>query len=445
MSKTKKIILFGIIGVVVIAIVYMNFVSNTEHTTKVNAEKAETRELVEQVSASGRIQPQTKVNITSEVTGEIIALKVKEGDYVNAGQMLIVLDTVQLKSNVDEARFAMTEIEARLEGSKVTMEQAKEEYERQERLFKDDLTSETAHNDAKYAYLNAVSSYDAMKAQAKQYSSRLEKQLDYLSKAKLVAPMSGIITYVDCEVGEIAPAQTAYTQGKTLMTISNLDVFEVEVEVDETEINKVELGQKVDIEVDAFADTVFPGQVVEIGNTALISSLSSQEQSTNFSVKVIFQETGVKIRPGMSATVDIITNKKENALSVPYSAIVMRSLDIDSLEQAKAGGMANAEVDTEDSETSSMVSSVQAAESDTKEVNDKSDEVKREDVKGVFVIRDGKARFVEVETGIADQQNIEVISGIEDGDVVVTGPYRVLRSLHHNDAVEKMNQEKNES
>ncbi|MFQ5453352.1 MAG: efflux RND transporter periplasmic adaptor subunit, partial [Candidatus Zixiibacteriota bacterium] len=335
MTKKKLLMIIG--GVIIVGvIIYMNFAMNTTKTTKVHSEAAIKRELVEIVSASGRIQPQTKVDISSEVNGEIISLLAKEGDYVNANDLLIVLDTVQLRSDVDQAKYAVSEINARLEGAGVSLAQAEEEYERQKKLFKNDLTSETQLDNSKYAYLNAKSTHDAFKAQAKQFQSRYEKQLDYLSKAKIVAPMSGIITFLDCEVGEIAPAQTAFTQGKTLMTISNLDVFEVEVEVDETEINKVELQQTADIEVDAFPDTTFSGGVVEIGNTAMVTGLGSQDQSTNFKVKVIFNDPNVKIRPGMSATVDIISNRKEKALSIPYSAIVMRSFDIDSLERARA-------------------------------------------------------------------------------------------------------------
>jgi HlyD family secretion protein len=434
--KMKKMKWFIIIGVVIVVgvLIYFNLIADTSNRTKVNAKEAKYRKLTEKVSASGRIQPQTKVDITSEVTGEIIDLRVNEGDFVNTDELLVVLDTVQLRSDVDQAKYAVSEINARLEGSKAVLDQSKEEFDRQQRLFDARLTSETQYNNAKYDFINAEASYNAASAQAKQASARLEKQLDYLSKAKIVAPMPGIITLLDCEAGEIAPAQTAFTQGKTLMTISNLDIFEVEVEVDETEINKVLLGQAVDIEVDAYPDTVFPGEVVEIGNTALVADLGSQDQSTNFSVKVIFNDPNVKIRPGMSATVDIITNTKEKVLTVSYSAIVMRSLDIDSLERAKSG------VESDESEQEPSVSSVQAADKEDEETN--IDDVERKDFKGVFVIRDDKSYFVEVSTGIADQKYIEVLSGLEEGDNVVTGPYSVLRSIREDDDIEIIKEDK---
>ncbi len=434
MSKKKILLIIGGV-IVVVGLVYMNMTMNTEKTTKVNIETAKDRELIEIVSASGRIQPKTKVDITSQINGEIINLLVKEGEHVNAGDLLVVLDTVQLRSNVNEAKFAMSEIEAQLQGAEVTMNQSKEEFDRQKRLREDNLSSETQLTNAKYAYLNSLSAYDAMLARSHQVKSRYDNQLDNLSKAKIIAPMSGIITFLDCEVGEIAQGQTSFSQGRTLMTISNLDVFEVEVEVDETEINKVAFGQAVNIEVDAFMDTVFAGKVIEIGNTALISGNGSQDQSTNFKVKVIFNDENVRIRPGMSATVDIVSNKKENALSVPYSAIVMRSFDLDSLEKAKNN------IDDSNAESLNK-NAVHAA--DTNNIKKSDSEKEREELKGVFVVQDGKAKFVKVNTGIADSKNIEITDGVLIGDSIITGPYKILRTIKDGDKVKKIEKKKKE-
>ncbi|MEW5993349.1 MAG: efflux RND transporter periplasmic adaptor subunit [Candidatus Zixiibacteriota bacterium] len=427
MKKRKKTLLIVAIAAVVVIVVVLNLSMSTSNALSVQADEAIKRDLVEIVSASGRVQPQTKVDITSEINGEIIGLYAREGDFVNVGDLLVVLDTVQLRSDVDQALYAVNEINARLEGAKSSLDQAAEEYERQERLFKNNLTSETMYDNSKYTYLNARASHEALKAQAQQAQARYEKQLDYLTKAKIAAPMTGVVTFVDCEAGEIAAAQTAFTQGKTLMTISNLDVFEVEVEVDETEIAKVELGQEAKIEVDAFPDTVFTGQVVEIGNTAIVSGYGTQDQSIDFRVKVIFNEPDVKIKPGMSATVDITTANREDVLSVPYSAVVMRSFDLDSLRRTRereASGEDNPET-----------GGVHAAENDDEDTTRSGDDVEREDVKGVYVIKEGVVRFVEIETGIADQKNIEITSGLNERDTVVTGPYRVLRTIKDGDAV----------
>ncbi len=436
MTKKKKKTILIIAGVVVVVIiVIVNMTANTHKSTKVTMAKVKPYDLVEVVSASGRIQPKTKVDITAEVNGEIISLPVREGQRVKAGDLLVVLDTVQARSDVDQARFALDEANARLVGAKTTLEQAEEEYKRQQSLFQQKLSSETEFKNAKYKYLSAKSTHEASVAQEAQAKSRYEKQLDYLSKAIIVAPMTGVITFMDCEVGEIAAAQTAFTQGKKLMTISDLNVFEVEVEVDETEINKVELGQAAEIEVDAFPDTTFKGEVVEIGNTAIMTGMGTEDQSTNFNVKVVFQDTEVKIRPGMSATVDITTANREGVLAVPFSAVVMRAIDLDSLEAALAS-----DSETSDTDESSN-STLQAAETTTVvgesiDEDEGDEEVEREDLKGVFIIREGQARFIRIETGIADQKNIEVTSGLEDGDTVISGPYSVLRTIKDGDFVE---------
>ena len=435
MQKKKKKLLLIIGGaVVVIALVVANLTMDTSNSVSAQSDEVTRRDLTETVSASGRIQPKTKVNITSEINGEIVDLLVREGDRVNTGDLLVVLDTIQLRTDVDQARYAVEEIDARLEGGRSNLEQAQEEHNRQSSLFDRNLTSETQYNNAKYSYLGAKSTYEAMMAQAKQLQTRYEKQRDYLDKAKIIAPMDGVITFLDCEEGEIAAAQTGFSQGRTLMIISNLDIFEVEVEVDETEINKIELNQFVEIEVDAFPDTSFNGEVVEIGNTAISSGYGSQDQSTNFRVKVIFIDPLVKLRPGMSATVDITSSVRDDVLTIPYSAVVMRSFNLDSLERARVEMAAES--------GSTVVTDVHAAEvtdSVTDKQNDEkqySKEEEREELKGVFVIRDGKALFVQVETGIADQKNIEVVSGLNEKDSVISGPYRVLRTVKDGDDIE---------
>jgi HlyD family secretion protein len=254
-----------------------------------------------------------------------------------------------------------------------------------------------------------------MLSQAKQGQSMYEKAVDNLGKTKITAPMDGVLTYLDAEVGEIAQAQTSYTQGKTLMIVSNMNAFEVAVDVDETEITKILLGQSAKIEVDAFPDTTFNGEVVEIGNTATTSNTGSTEQSTNFKVKILFTEGIAHIRPGMSASVDIITNTRSKILTVPYGAIVMRSAELDSslrkdLKLPDAGS---------DSSTVSK---------------------KNEDIKGIFLAKSGKAKFTQVTTGIADQKNIEIITGVAEGDTVITGPFKILRAIKNDEniKIEKM-------
>jgi HlyD family secretion protein len=424
MSKKKLFLILG--GVVVVGvIIFFALKMDSGKGIEVSAQTASLHSIVETVSASGRIQPKTKVNITSQVSGEIMALPVKEGDTVHAGQLLIVIDTIQPQSDLESALYSLSETQARLEGAKNSLLQAEDEDRRQKQLFESKLSPEQTYKDAHYAYLGAKSSYEAMVASSKQLQAHVDKQRDVLRKSKIAAPMDGIVTYVNCEVGEVAQAQTAFTQGITLMTISNLNVFEVEVEVDETEVAKIDLGQPSKIALDAFPDTTFVGQVVEIGNTAILTGTGTTDQSTNFKVKVVFQDTHAKIRPGMSATVDITTAKRDEALTVPYSAVVVRSFDPDSLK-GKPGAKVAAEP--------SNVNAVQAAATipDTSKPGDKKE---KKELKGVFVIKGGKVKFVQVQTGVADQRNIEITSGLNKEDSVVTGPFRILRTIKEGDMV----------
>ena len=247
MTKKQKRNIWILAGVVVIGgLVTANMLMDGEEKTTVLVELATLDKIVEEVSASGRIQPKTKVNITSQVSGEIIAVLVKEGDWVSKGDLLLQLDPVQLKSDLDQAQFSLDEFAARAEGAKTALEQDEEEYQRQENLYERKLTSQTDFTNAKYRFLKSRSNYTALKSQVRTQQARVEKAKDNLKRTRITAPMDGAITFLNAEVGEISQAQTAFTQGKTLMTISDLSVFEVEVDVDETEIPRTHAQGIVD-------------------------------------------------------------------------------------------------------------------------------------------------------------------------------------------------------
>lgn len=429
MKKKSKILLLLLGGLVVVIIVVANIVGSSKDVTEVDVEKVSILSLTEEVSASGYIQPVTKVNITSQVTAEIISIPVKEGQSVVKGQTLVQLDTVQLQKNYDQAKFSYDEIKSRTEAARSVYLQSEEECGRQKELFEKNLISETQYETAEYTCQNYKYTYEAMVSQTKQAQARFEQALDNLRKTTILSPIGGIITYLNAEVGEIAAAQTTYSQGITLMIISNLSAFEAEVDVDETEITKILLGQPAKIEVDAFPDTTFNGEVVEIGNTAVTSTRSSNEMATNFKVKVLFKDENPNIRPGMSATVDIITNSKDDVLAVPFGSIVMRELDADSLEKAR--GINPNSVENSDSAETVSTEDSSSAEKEKKNLKE---------YKGVFIAKENKAKFIPVETGIADQKNIEIIAGLTENDTVITGPYRTLRSIKNDEDVQTRKQ-----
>ncbi len=431
-KRTKKITIFSIIGVALIAVIAISLTNSNNDSTMVQADIVTVDDIFEKVTASGKIQPQTSVNVTSEVSAQIIELLIDEGDCVNSGDVLAVLDTVQLQSDVDQAKYALSEVNARLKGYKASLDQAQEDYDIQKKLLEKDHTSETIFKDSKYAYLNCKSNYEATLAQQSQLQTRFEKQMDYLKKAKIVAPMNGVVTYLNCEVGEIAQAQTAYTQGRKLMTIADLSVFEVEVDVDETEIAKIKIGQESEIKVDAFRDTTYKGTVEEIGNSAMTVGEGTENYTTNFRVKIKFAETNQNIRPGMSASVDITTDKSENAVLAPYASVVTRKFDKDSLEakltksdEQSSGEVFAADMDSDSDEAEEDI--------DTIDKKSKSKKIKKT---GVFVYRGGKAEFIEVITGIADERNIEILEGLKPDDTVISGSYKTLRTIEVGELVE---------
>lgn len=422
-KSRKKLLWIGGIVLVVVILVVVNLLQSGNGAIMVQSKKAFATDVMAVVSGSGRIQPKTKVNITSEVNAVIINIPAKEGDRVTRGQVLLQLDTVQLKKDMESYEYNYSELEAYLSGAKVVLDQRREEYQRQKDLFDKKLTSEQTYKDMYYAWKNQEASVSAMEQQKNAASSRLEKARDNLGKTTIRAPMDGIITLIDCEAGEIAQAQTAFTQGKTLMVLSNLSQFEVEVDIDETDIADLEVGQGAKIEIDAFPDTTFAGSVVEIGNTATAAGYGTTDQGTNFKVKVALIDVNPKIRPGMSATVDITTKEHKDVLATLIQAIVVREFDPDSLK--------NTDAKTESS-TGGAVASPTPPDSSAAGGADKKKKIEK---KGVFVIRDGKARFVEVKTGIADKQNIEVTSGLTKDDEVIIGSFRILRTLAEGAAV----------
>ncbi|HEX7401960.1 MAG TPA: efflux RND transporter periplasmic adaptor subunit [candidate division Zixibacteria bacterium] len=404
MRKKKKIwIILGIVLVVVIFVV-INVLKSGEKTYAVQAEKVEKGDITSIVTANGKLVPRTDVKISAYVPARIEQLPIKEGDLVKKGQLLVQLDATEYKAAENQA-------EAQLKSAEANLEQARLTYKRQKELFEKKLTSQEQHD-------LAMTELKQAEAQNQQAEANLAQVKYALSKTTITSPMDGMVTSLNAEVGEIVMIGTMNNPGTVIMIISDMSEIETEVEVDETDIADVELGQEAKIKIDAFPDTTFRGRVSEIGHTALISGMGTQDQVTNFLVKVVLLDSVPNLRPGMSASVDVTTKHRDNILNVPIQAVVMREEKADSLKLKKEkaeGAMAS-----EDSAS-------------TKGEGKKKKEKK--EIEGVFVIDKGRAKFVKVETGIADQQNIEIVSGIADNDMIVTGSYKILRTLKDGDKV----------
>jgi len=404
MKKKKKIwIILGIVLLVVIFVV-INVLKSGEKTYTVQAEKVKKGDLTSMVTANGKLVPRTDVKISAYVPARIEQLPVKEGDIVKKRQLLVQLDATEYKAAENQA-------EAQLKSAKANLEQAQLTYKRQKELFEKKLTSQEQHD-------LAMTELKQAEAQNQQAEANLAQVKYALSKTTITSPMDGMVTSLNAEVGEIVMIGTMNNPGTVIMTISDMSEIETEVEVDETDIADVELGQEAKIKIDAFPDTTFRGKVSEIGHTALISGMGTQDQVTNFLVKVVLSDSVPSLRPGMSASVDVTTKHRDNILNVPIQAVVMREEKTDSLKLKKEKG--EGAMASEDSAS---------AKEEGKKKKDK------KEIEGVFIIDKGRAKFVKVETGIADQQNIEIVSGIAENDMIVTGSYKILRTLKDGDKV----------
>ena len=394
-------------GVALLAIlIVVALKSSGVKKTDVIVEKAARGEIISVVTATGKVKAQADVEISADVMGRIEKLPIKEGDIVKYGQLLVQIDSRSRQMDVAQARGSLQSAQSAFETARITLD-------RERRLFEGKLSSQAQFDVAQ-------NTFDQAMAQVHIYEASLDRAQDQLEKTTIRAPMGGIITKLNSEVGENVVIGTMNAPGTVILVISDLSAIEIEAEVDETDIASVKTAQEVKISLDAFPDTVFAGKVVEVGNSAKtsVSGLSSADQVTNFIVKVLILDEIPDIKPGMTASVDITTAHKKDVVNVPSGAVVMRpegteKEDIDSKRKSKSS----------DAKADDIAGETMLAKKNKK------------DVDGIFVVKQGRAIFAPVSTGTRDQQNVEISSGLADGDSVITGPYKTLRTIKHGEHV----------
>jgi len=382
MSKKKKAVFIGIGGCLVILVIILNLTRSSQPAVKVQAEEVKRKDISSKVTASGRIQPETMVKISANIPARIISLPVRDGQRVEKGQLLVLLDKTRYVANVERAR-------SRLNSAISNLKKVEGDYKRAKKLYGKGLTSESEMELLKVQY-------EAAKSGVEQGRASLKEAEDDLSKCTITSPISGLITRLNKEEGEMVLG--AQFQEDVIMVVADLTRIEAQVDVDETDVVDVKPGQEAEIEVDALPDTVLHGQVKEISNTATTTGYGTQEEVTNFRVKITLLDPHPSLRPGMSATVDIITAHHPDSLSVPIQAVVMRP----PLKEEK-----------DDSLSSKKANPVEV----------------------VFVVEDGVAHQRQVKTGISSETDMEILDGLKEGDKVVTGGYRELRNLKDGDKV----------
>lgn len=365
---------------------------------EVTVEAVERGVVVSRVSAAGRIYPVTEVKINSQVSARIERLAVREGVHVERGQVLVELDRTIYQARVEGAQATLNSQRAGAEATLATMRQVEDTLNEQKALAEQNLTSDRMLRDAQNGFDAAQARYNAALAQVSSAEAALEQARNDLSRTTIRAPMLGTVTALVVEEGEMVLG-TQMMMGTQLMAVSDLSRMEVEVDVDETDVVSVMVGQEAEVEVDALPDTLLGGRVTEIANAGTTRGLGTQMEVTNFAVKVELLDANPDLRPGMSATVDIITDTHEDVLYIPIQALTARRYE------------------------DLAVSNRQEGESDLSRGATEDEEY----VVVVFVVTDDRTvELREVESGISGTTYIEIRSGLREGERVVTGPFRLL-------------------
>jgi HlyD family secretion protein len=403
MSRRTKVGLFiGLIIAVAAGIGGLSAARKGSRATEVRLDPVGTRDLVSIVTASGKIEADTKVDVSADITGRIVRINVREGDMVNKGDLLIQIDPAQYQSVVSRAEAFLQTSEANLLQVRTNRDQAKRQLDRATELRKanSNLISAEAVEQAQQAYDVAVANYAATESQVDQARASLQEAKSNLSKTTLYAPISGRVTRLAVEEGEVAVPGTFSRETGLLMTIADLSVIMAKVDVDETDVVRLALGDSVAVSIDAFPDTSFMGRVTKISNSAKLASVAggaSQDRAVDFEVEVVIENPPPDIRPDLSATARIVTDTRKNTLSIPIIALTVREHE-DVPNELKPG------VDT-----------AQGG--------------KKTEREGVFVVQNGVAMFRPVKVGIAGEEHFEVIDGLAAGDTVVAGPYQAIRDM----------------
>ena len=428
MSRNKKI-LIGV-GVVVVlgGIAYANVKFKRQEGTVVNVEAVQKRDLQAIVSASGKIQPQRLVNISADTMGRVTELRVEEGQRVQKGEFLLQIDPRNLTTAFNQtsaslaaSRSTMEQLKVSLDGTRTNLKSAQDNFTRQQQLWKQGLTTkeslENAENQVKVrqAELNSQErQIETQRLRMTQEQATVENAKLNLSKVRIESPITGIITRRNIEEGETVVIGTMNNAGTVLLTVADMSVIEAEVEVDETDIPNVQLGQKAKVTIDAMPNKTFTGKVTEIGNSPIqAAGASAASQATNFKVKVTLDGEVPDVRPGFTATAEITTATRQQVVAIPIQATAVREVVVD-----KEGHIVR---DETKGPAKGRPAPVQP--------QDLKPGQELKELEGVFVVRDNKAVFTPVKTGIAGEKYFEVLSGANVGDQVIIGPFSSVREL----------------
>ena len=419
----------GVTAVAVLGLVAVASVkSRNKNIVNVTTAKVTKSPLVSTVSCNGRVRAKTKVDISSQVMGQIVTLAVVEGDHVKKGDLLLQIDKAQYDAGAMATQAGLDALFAQREADKFTREQAERDLERTKANYAAKIESEQNLQKAQLALDSAKANERADERRIDQARANLMGNKDSLRKTTLVSPIDGVVTAKPVEQGENAIIGTMNNPGTILVTVSDMSIVEGEMEVDETDIPHVKIGQKAKLTFDAYPDKKFEGVVTEIGGSPILkSALGTDSSAVNFKVKVQVAGPPPNIRPGFSVSGQIETDRREAALAIPIPALVVA----DPASLVRQTGKKSASTSAKSASAAPASTTVAPAASTTTVA-----EQKKKDVEGVFLVKkDGTVDFRKIKTGISADLQTEVVEGLADGEEIVTGPFKALRSLKIGDKV----------
>ena len=427
MSKRTKWSIVGVIVVVLIGFIVVTAATRGNKGVEVRIEQVEQRDLVASVTASGQVQPRSKVDLSADITGRIVRLAVKEGQMVTKGQFLLQIDPSQYEAAVQRAEATLAAAKAQGAQAKANHLQAKRTFERSEEIRRTNATLVSAEQMEQLQTQVEVNEalLEAANHTVDQAMASLRDARSSLSKTTITAPMSGRITRLNVEEGETAIMGTLNKEAATLLTISDMSVLETKVKVDETDVARISVGDSALVQIDAFPDTTFIGRVVQISNSSIRAAASpmggsSTEQAVDYEVTIQLLDAPGQTRPDFSATAKIVTDMRSNVLSIPIIALTVRERD-EPTDEREVVTLAGRQPEVQ---------------------------VGKRDVEGVFVVGpDMKVSFRPVRVGIAGEKHFEVLEGLRAGERIVAGSYQAIRELKEKTLVreEKSDDDKEKS
>ncbi len=417
-SRRKRYIIFGAIGLLVLWIVVGSILGKREKPIPVTTEKAIRKTIVQTVSATGKIQPETEVKISPEVAGEITDLPVEDGKVVKKGDLLMKIKPDSYKALLEQQQAAISSARAMNLQAKATLAKTEQDLKRSQDLFAKKMISESDYNAAQAARDVASSTYDSTVHEIERAEAGSSQARDQLSKTTIYSPINGTVTVLNSKLGERVVATNQFA-GTEVMRVADLGSMEAQVDVNENDVVNVKVGDKALVTIDAYGERKFHGTVVQIANTGKTSGTGTQEEVTNFEVKTHIDDNDVRLRPGLSCTADIQTNMVKDVVAVPMQSVTVRTGD---------SNLSPEEIEKRKQKQAASNQGDNAAELTNQKLEKKTEKEEREKInKGVFTMgRDGKAHWVKVTTGIADDTYMEIKSGVQPGDDVISGSYSAI-------------------